>query len=731
MFLLELFYQNTRLNGSGEICFYPVVEKGEQEKSGRENSFTKECIKKWTFLSGGIESTELLKLIAVPCIGYKFLPRFAEYLDLFDCSESDCTEENSCLKAKPVLLESHQIRHSPRDCHATVFPYYASGLKIVKHGKVVKFRADEYQYTPVEMPKKHPRMGSGIREHFILAYGSLWEAHSGTDCFDFSQPDYRTVRLLSLFTDDAFLTDPIVFLQRLHYRMLKGRKPAINTLKHLCTLVKKYFFINSDTWLDRDIDFKEQWLQLKIWQKKLLIPILDMVRHAMDASPHDLNPCARTGMLLLALPEKFCPKERFVDWLTTLDDLFPNMQFIVSLSNAEIVDEMPAVLTRSTLALLPCHKKQSPPTVTKPSKFTKNTVVLIDVDSRMPNLALMKLSSHFKQQGRKVVLARHDKWNIESAKEVYASSIFNFNHSLRRVASLRKKFGERVTIGGSGVDIKLRLAEEIELLPADFELYPELGDRAIGFLTRGCPRKCPFCLVSEKEGEVRQVALLDDLLQQRNKLILLDDNILAHPEVDKMLEEMVAKNIRVNFNQSLDILMLTRERAGLLKKIGSSNVDFKRINYSFSLNGNSNFEQVRRNYGMFYFKHRDNVKFICMYGYDTTLAEDVERFLFIRSLPGASVFVQQYKPVIGRVLTRNEFFFNDQADQLIDQLIKILFPQNMKSMEQYYRWLSALYFEKFGKFHFRLVDTIFRYNFRDQKHQYMATMKSRAISSSS
>ena len=67
-------------------------------------------------------------------------------------------------------------------------------------------------------------------------------------------------------------------------------------------------------------------------------------------------------------------------------------------------------------------------------------------------------------------------------------------------------------------------------------------------------------------------------------------------------------------------------------------------------------------------------------------------------------------------------FFDEQSDELIDQLLEILFPQNMKSMEQYYRWLSKCYAQKFGRLHQRLVDTIFRYNRRELKGRYIATL---------
>ena len=117
-----------------------------------------------------------------------------------------------------------------------------------------------------------------------------------------------------------------------------------------------------------------------------------------------------------------------------------------------------------------------------------------------------------------------------------------------------------------------------------------------------------------------------------------------------------------------------------------------------------------------------DVELVCMYGFDTTLAEDVERSQFLRSLPGAYVFVQEYLPIRGGPTPMLENFFDDNADQLLDELTKVIFTQNMKSMEKYYRWVSKLYARRFGKLHMKLVDTLFRYNRRENKGRYIQTL---------
>jgi hypothetical protein len=295
--------------------------------------------------------------------------------------------------------------------------------------------------------------------------------------------------------------------------------------------------------------------------------------------------------------------------------------------------------------------------------------------------------------------------------------------SVSRFIAFNATYGDALTVGGSGVDVRGRLPEAIENLPPDYSLYPEIGDRGIGFITRGCPFHCPFCIVPQKEGKPHQVSTLDELLPDgRRKLILLDDNILAHPKALDLLEEMARRDVAVNFTQTLDLRFVDSEKVRLLKRIRCSNLRFTRSVYHFSLNDANNLDEVRKKVALFGLVPKDNAEFICMYGFNTTLAEDVQRFRFLHSLPGAYVFVQQYRPVPGGPPAQLGGFFDDRADEHIDALIRIVFRQNMKSMECYYRWVSKEYARTFGKLHKGLVDTIFKYNNREKKGFYMATL---------
>ena len=226
-----------------------------------------------------------------------------------------------------------------------------------------------------------------------------------------------------------------------------------------------------------------------------------------------------------------------------------------------------------------------------------------------------------------------------------------------------------------------------------------------------------------KEGPPRQVSDLDTLLQGRRKLILLDDNLLAHPAALSLREEMARRNLAVNFNQTLDLRRLTPEIARLLRRIRRSNVLFTRSCYHFSLNDARHAEALRPQYALLGTRSRDNAEFVWMYGFSTSLAEDVQRSRFLRSLPGAYVIVQRYPPLPGGPAPELSRLFDDQADALMDELVRIIFPQNMKSMETYYRWLALQCAAQRGRIHRRLVETLFRYNARPRMSGFLRRLE--------
>ncbi len=182
-------------------------------------------------------------------------------------------------------------------------------------------------------------------------------------------------------------------------------------------------------------------------------------------------------------------------------------------------------------------------------------VVLYDVDSRIPNLALMKLSSFYKDKGYSVVLS--NKPRSIPGNLYFASVVFNAQKSLQYVSRLRKLYGDKISIGGSGIDLTTVLPKEIDRCFPDYSLYGHTH-YALGFLTRGCNKRCRFCVVPNKEGSlISDYSTFDDFVpDSQHNVMLLDNNVLAAPNSQDILRDIIKRQFNINFNQTLDIQYL-------------------------------------------------------------------------------------------------------------------------------------------------------------------------------
>ena len=219
------------------------------------------------------------------------------------------------------------------------------------------------------------------------------------------------------------------------------------------------------------------------------------------------------------------------------------------------------------------HNKK---TVIKIKKATvaEKKILLVDVDSSIPNLALMKLSTYYKGQGYKVKFLKLGYSGIPLSKKkryllknegyykVFISIIFTPNKEAVRISSPELNNYE---YGGTGYDLYVKLPQEIDDSEEDYSIYQD-NDCSFGFITRGCIRQCPFCFVWKKEGMIHKYREISQIVKHK-KVKFLDNNILAYPECEKILQELIDKKIRCQFNQGLDLRLMDDKKAELLSKL--------------------------------------------------------------------------------------------------------------------------------------------------------------------
>lgn len=175
--------------------------------------------------------------------------------------------------------------------------------------------------------------------------------------------------------------------------------------------------------------------------------------------------------------------------------------------------------------------------------------------SGFPNLALMKISAWHKSQGDTVewfnaLVGGYDK--------VYSSKVFNFTPEDKHLP--------RDTIkGGVGYGLYNKLERHIEHICPDYDLYDGI-DYSLGFTTRGCIRDCYWCFVPEKEGKIKLNANIDEFLRH-DKLVLMDNNILAHAHGLRQLSEVADRGIKVDCNQGIDARLINEKVAKLFARI--------------------------------------------------------------------------------------------------------------------------------------------------------------------
>lgn len=197
-----------------------------------------------------------------------------------------------------------------------------------------------------------------------------------------------------------------------------------------------------------------------------------------------------------------------------------------------------------------------------------------------PNLALMKIAAWHKRLGDTV------EWWIPTTHydRVYSSKVFDFTPD-------NPYLPDNAIRGGTGyhdLPIDQELPPEIDNMYPDYSIYPDC-DYAIGYITRGCLNNCRWCIVPKKEGQIRPYRTWQDIVRpDTEKLILMDNNILACDYGIEQLESMIGSGYQIDLNQGMDARLVDNKVAEILSKL-------KWIRFiRFSCDQKSQIEPIRR-----------------------------------------------------------------------------------------------------------------------------------------
>lgn len=280
---------------------------------------------------------------------------------------------------------------------------------------------------------------------------------------------------------------------------------------------------------------------------------------------------------------------------------------------------------------------------------------LIDIDGKLPNFALMKISSYYKSMGEQVEFV---KGNLGKYEKIYASCLFSWNRNkCEELLAARSD----IIVGGSGWSLDIKLPDEIECCKPDYDLYGEeivysrsckggiasktakaekahaIANMGVGFTSRGCIRNCEFCVVPKKEGHLHQVSEIKDIINPRSSIITLyDNNLTADPTCIEKLQEIRDRGLTVDISQGIDVRILTPEKAKALGEVKH----LRSLHYAWDL---MQFEDsVLKGIGMLS-KHVKKWRHMCyvLCGFNTSHEEDLYRVMKLKEI-GVSPYIMKY-----------------------------------------------------------------------------------------
>lgn len=250
---------------------------------------------------------------------------------------------------------------------------------------------------------------------------------------------------------------------------------------------------------------------------------------------------------------------------------------------------------------------------------------IIDIDGHnFPNYALMKIAAFHKMKGDTVGWA-----DIGTYDRTYLSKIFTFSPDF---AGGLGEYGELIK-GGTGYEIASKLPIEIENSKLmDYSLYPQ-HQYSVQFLSRGCIRNCPFCLVREKEGYIQPYEPVE--LNPKGKWIeVLDNNFFANPEWKSSIDYLIDTKQKVNLH-GVDVRIMNEEQAFWLNKLKLK----RNIHIAWDLpelDLTNKLKEVTK------YISAHKIRCYVLVGFNSTIEQDIYRLRRLKEL-GIAPFVQPYR----------------------------------------------------------------------------------------
>lgn len=287
---------------------------------------------------------------------------------------------------------------------------------------------------------------------------------------------------------------------------------------------------------------------------------------------------------------------------------------------------------------------------------------------RFPNLACMKISAYCKSKGAETHLIKSwDDSYIDECDKLFVSKVFTDTEISDSILNR-----DNVVKGGTGFyfDKAKPLPDEIEHIMPDYTLYYDYIkqfkyskklrkqfeyyiDYSIGFTTRGCFRKCEFCVNKKYDHSFIHSNLKEFYDPSKKYICLLDDNVLSNPNWKSIISELQSTNKPFQFKQGLDERLLTEEKCEMLfnsKYHGD---------YIFAFDNIEDYDLIEQKLKLIRrYTDSECIKFYVLVGYKSTGLQDIKdmfRRIELLFRYGCYPYIMRYQSQIDKPFMKSKY----------------------------------------------------------------------------